>query len=251
MSTVTPEEWRVDGLNITSFAHWPESVDGIDVIAGRRQPLWHIPFRQGTPEIWDAPVEGKRISLDMIVGNTDADGNVTHAGGRRAHLRENINNLISAFAKRDGTPIVFARDVPAVPGPGVTTITANVVPVRQSTFTEYLKAYRRITIGLYMPWPYWVGGPVTIPTMSPATFEVDGNAPTWPTITFNEPGRLTHSSGQWIESTEAGLVVDCKNKTRSMPAALSVSGADWFRLDPGENHVDGPSVEIVFHPQWQ
>lgn len=251
MAIVTNDAWRADGIDIMDRRHWIESVGGREAVNGKRQPTWSVPFRQGTPELWDAPYQAKTLTLGMAISGTDANGAVTYAGGQAAHLRDNLDRMLSLWSKR-GTAIALARDVPTVPGPGVSTRTADVTVTRQFSIDgpngQFL---RRMIVQLYMPWPFWVGGPVTIPTMSPAEFFVDGTAPAYPKITFNEPGTLVlEGSPHFISSTEAGLVVDVRNKVVSKPAAFSAHLPDWFPLPPGEVKVDGPSVNIEYNPQW-
>lgn len=255
MANVTTDLWRADGVNLSTYAHFIEQVAGREAINGRRQPTWHVPFRQGTPEIWDAPFDAKTITLGIVVSNTNADGNITYAGGGAAHLRENLDTLIALFSKRTG-PIALERDVP-LPAGGTATRTAEVTVIDQVLVTGRRgKAVRRLSVPLYMPWPFWIGGPVTIPTMSPATFEVAGTAPTWPRITFQEPGTLTlEGSPHSLTADRAGIVVDTKEKYalldgEPVPALIHPTSPQWFMLHPGTNRVDGPSVHIEFRPQW-
>lgn len=247
---VGDDAWRADGVDLMSLQHWIESIDDREAINGKRQPTWHVPFRQGTPEIWDAPYTAKTITLNMAVGDTDASGAVTHAEGRRAHLRENMDTLISLFSKR-GSAIALERDVPNYPGAGVSTRTANVTVIRQTRFRDLHTAFRRVAVTLYFPWPFWVGGPVTIPSMSPLTLNVDGDAPTWPTIHFRESGRLVLADSDMFIEAPAGTTVDCKAKTVTPRTRITTSGGkDWMRFDPGLNHIDGPGVDVTYRPQW-
>lgn len=255
MANVTTDVWRADSVNLSTYAHYIDRVAGREVINGKRQPTWHVPFTQGTPLIWDAPYEAKTITLSIIVSNTDADGNITYAGGGPAHLRENLDTLLGLFSKR-GSPIALERDVPN-PAGGYDTRTAEVTVIEQvAVGGRRGKQIRQLSVPLYMPWPFWTGGPVTIPTMSPATFEVSGNAPTWPTITFREPGTLIlEGTSQYLTADRAGIVVNTREKTAFLdgdpvPALIHPSGREWFPLNPGENRVDGPSVDIEFKPQW-
>lgn len=257
MSVVLDDSWRADGIDLMNHQHFIEEVSGREVINGKRQPTWFVPFRQGTPPIWDAPHNPKEINLLIVVTGLNASGVVSHGGGWKAHLRENLDELLALFSKRDGTPIALERDVPAVPGPGVQTRTAEVTVIRNIPVNGPPGgAIRRIAVQLFMPWPYWVGGPVTIPTMSPATFNVTGTAITYPTIEFKEPGRLTlEGSSHWVESDSGGVIVDCWNKTIQLNGEranhlVRANHPDWFPLQPGENHVDGPSVNIDYQPQW-
>lgn len=245
----TGEQWRADGVDLMNLRHWIESVDNREAINGRRQPTWEVPFRQGTPPIWDAAYTAKTITLNMVIGDTDASGAVTFAGGRRAHLRDNLNEIIATFSKR-GSAIAMERDVPAVPGPGNTTWTAEATVINQASFSGVNKQLRSVSIGLFFPWPFWTGGPVTIPALSPVTIDVEGTAPTWPTLYFHEAGRAeVVGTEHWVEAP-AGTTVDCRNKTVTPRARINVGSSDWMMLLPGENHLDGPRFDVTVTPQW-
>lgn len=244
------DAWRADGIDLMNLEHWIERIDDRETINGKRQPTWEIPFRQGTPEIWDAPYRAKTITLHMAVGDTDASGAVTHAGGRRAHLRENLDELITLFSKR-GAPIALERDVPNYPGAGTSTRTANVTVIRETRIRDLNTQLRRLSVSLYFPWPFWVGGPVTIPAMSPVTVQVDGDAPTWPTLHFHEAGTVTLAGSAHAVTAPAGTTVDCRRKlVTPSPAGFNAATPDWMMLNPGVNDLDGPRFDVTVEPQW-
>ncbi len=241
------DAWRADGIDLMSFAHWIELEGGREVINGRRQPTYNIPFRQGTPEVWDAPFHAKTITLNMAVGDTNSVGVVTPTEGRRAHLRENLDSLITIFSKRTG-PIALARDVPNYPGAGFSTRTAEVTVATPAVFQGLERQLRRVALRLLMPWPFWVGGPISIPTMSPADFFVEGSEITFPKITFDESGRLELLGTPHSIEGEAGSVADVRNRHRT--GVIHPATPEWFPLYPGQNFVDGPRVTIEYRPQW-
>lgn len=233
MTLLSPHYLQIDGEPLATFAKGLEVVDGLETIPGRRIRGQAGAYQDGEYPALDTEsfFEAKTQRIRIWLAPFDADGNVTHAKGGEAHLRENLETLMRIL----GGKAVSSHQVDwIVPTPTATRTLRASGQIRRPLETGgSSRLVRRLPILVHYPWPFFkdiTTGQLTLgPFTGAQTITPGGTAPqAGAKYTCTAAGRITHDeTGDFWEVTSlpggASSVIITTEPPRSI---LDNTGAD-------------------------
>lgn len=210
MATLTPYHLRIDGNIMSTYARALAIVDGLENVPARRIKEQTAAYVDGSyPDLATPSFFGsKRQRLRLWISPFDADGNVTHANGVQAHLRENLEALFDIIGGQAISNHTIDWYVPDV---ATTKQLQNFARISLPTITRgSSRLVRRIDINLDYPWPFFRDMTAGLKTLGPFTgaqsFTPLGTAPLADaTFICTAVGKITHTqTGDFIEVTGLG-----------------------------------------------
>lgn len=259
MATIDPWHLKIDGNVMATYARAIEDLTGRDTVAARRLADLHAAGVDGTyphPDGGPALFTSKTQRLRIWVSPFDADGNITHTNGPRAHLRENLDNLmrILAGSSRDTHTIQWIDPTPTATRTLENTARIAVIPTGGS------RLIRRFDIILTYPWPFFRDITTGLQTLGPFTgaqsFTPLGTAPLADLVlTCTAAGRLTHNeTAEYVEveSIPSTSVII----TQRPPRSVTSGGADarhvfWSSHAHGLRFDAGTLANLTITGTWQ
>lgn len=241
MTIIDPYYIDIDGEVLATYAKGLEVVDGVENIPGRRLTEKRAAYRDGSYPALNVEsfFNEKHQRLRIWIAPYDVDGNVTHANGLRAHLRENLEGMMRLL----GGKSVSSHTVTwRVPTPSATKQLQNTARFTvPQNFTGSSRLIRRLDIFATYPWPFWRDITTGLQTLGPFTgaqsFTPGGTAPMVDAVfTCTAAGRITHDeSGHFHEVTSipggaTSVIIDQRNRTildNTGADARSVYNSDW------------------------
>jgi hypothetical protein len=251
MTIIDPYYIDIDSEPFATYAKAIEVIDGLENIPGRRIRENEAAYVDGSypPTTIDTFFTEKQQRLRIWVAPFDADGNVTYAGGPRAHLRENVEGLFRLLGGSGKSQHTVTWRVPT-PAGGTKTLQNTARISTPLTATGATRLVRRFDIFLIYPWPFWrdtTTGLITVgPTGSNTSTTPGGTAPAADAVyTCTAAGRITHAqSGHYHEITAipggaSSVIIDQRARTILTDGgadARAVYNSDWgggLRLPAG------------------
>lgn len=249
MATIDPYHISIDGEILATYARALEVVDGLENIPGRRITERPAAYVDGSyPRLnVDSFFGPKQQRIRIWISPFDADGNVTHTNGLRAHLRENLETI---FRLLGGKSISNHQVDWIVPTPTATkTLRNNARFSAPQNVLGSSRLIRRLDIFATYPWPFWqdiASGTTLGPFTGAQSFTPGGTAPLADAVfTCTAAGRITHDeSGHFIEVTSipggsTSVIINQKARTiltNTGADARDVYNSDWsggLRFDAG------------------
>jgi hypothetical protein len=247
MTTIDPLHVAIDGHILATYANALEAVDGIDGLPGRRISDHAAAGVDGSyphPDAGPAMFGPRHQTLRIWVSPFNADGNVTHANGPRAHLRENLDNLLRILGGTSRSSHQVDWIVPTPAGAALTLRnTARIsLPIQATGSTRLV---RRFAIGLTYPWPFFRDVTTGLQTVGPFTgaeaFTPLGTAPLADMIlTCTSAGRLTWDETEdFVEATTGFTTALVINQRPPRSALHGASGDTEGRAFYNGNRIHG------------
>lgn len=228
-------QWNLNGLDLRSVAYNILTTDGWDSFPALKTAGIEYAFTHGENIDGRRFYQARDIDLNMVILAGDADDESSLIGSSSLERIEyNIEKLLGALHNSTG-PLTLTKTLPS----GAVR-TALVRPIDFIRFTDHIGISRAVTLTLRMGYPFWHGDAFNFAGIS-GTYDafMEGNAPVNDMIvTFTTAGKITHdATGDFIESSEAGLVVNVANgKITSGDSADFNSNRPWMlQLEPGSN----------------
>lgn len=204
--------WDIDGTDLRTLGYEFSVADGWDSFPASRFSAIDHPFRTGN-EIGAKTLYGPRnLTFSMWVFPQDITGEVTTSP--LEHLQDNLDTLFGVF--HSDSPLLITRTMP-----DATTRTINGRVLQAFQVRGGNSLVRKFVARINLPYPFWKAGTVKNVTGTGAQSVVNlGNAPIHNAlITFTTAGRLTiDSSGDYIDASAAGVIVDLAAWTIEKPA---------------------------------
>lgn len=250
MTTIDPYHLKIDGEVLATYARGLEVIDGVENIPGRRRQPQYGAYRDGSfPAAGqDLFFRQKTQRIRIWISPFDADGDVTHTNGPRAHLRENLENIMRLIGGKAAPEHTVGW---VVPTPTATKELQNTATISapQSTLGSS-RLVRRLDINLDYPHPVWhdvtTGEQTEGPFTGAQSFTPGGTAPLVDAVyTCTAAGKITHDeSGHFHEVTAipggaTSVIIDQRAHTildNTGADAREYYNSDWgggLRLDAG------------------
>lgn len=221
--------FTLNGLNLRTVASDIRSPNGWDVFPGMNDLPRGFIFRHGEDLNGRRFYRPRDIDLNLVILTGDVGGSPEPTVLEQ--VEKNMGILLGALHNTFGT-IPLVRTLPSG-----NTRTAHVRPLSSTPIGELAGPSRALSLGLSMGYPFWHGASDSAsgtPTISP---NYVGNAPSNDMVfTFTTAGRITHDlTGDWIESDDAGLVVDVGTGeiTGGNSGAIHANRPWWIQFEPG------------------
>ena len=224
--------FTLNGLDLRTLATDIGSINGWDSFPGLKASGVQYAFTHGEYIGGRRFYSARDIDITMIIMATDEDGLVTTTP--EEHVQDNIDALMAALHSTSGE-LALVRTMP-----DGSTRTAYVRPLDVIRFQESIgPIFRGVNLSLRMGYPFWNGAALAQTISGSASVTNLGTAPINNMIvTFTTAGRITvNATGEWIESADAGLVLDVKTGivTSGNSGALEASSPWLLQLEPGAN----------------
>lgn len=177
------------------------------------------------------------VTLPLLITRWNETGRgALTAPSEGAQMWDNTDLLIGYLGTRTG----FYLEVDDPDGTKRFTFcyAANADPISQTK-------WRRITVALISPWPYWkLGGTEFTNTASGAgTITVTGNVPVFdPVITFSAAGTYSNTTAGWTLTTTGACVIDVGARTVQVGGVnndnlLTRTDREWAWFEVGANTI--------------
>lgn len=250
--------WTLQGTDLRRVGYNIDSVDGWDSFPGMRAQATEYSYQHGSRFDQRGFYKSRLLGLKMKAFPFAADGSVTYPTNPARHIQENVDLILGLLhslgdlevvrAMPDGTTRrIWGRAIQAVP-----------ITKAEGPFG------RNLGLLLECGYPFWRQDGQQSSGSQTASFSQtnDGNAPiNNMVITFNLPGRLTHTdSGDYLETvTDNNVVIDVGARTVKIGSTfvdnrLNDYNAPWFmQMEPGLNNFQvsgGGDVSMTWYHSW-
>ncbi len=261
MTILDPYHFRIDGEILATYARALELVDGHENVPARRIRETEAAYIDGSfPALDTASYFGPKLQRIRIwISPFDADGAVTYANGPRAHLRENLQDIlriIGGKAKSNHTVDWYVPD---------TATTKQLQNFARFSAPQNVRGssrlVRRLDIIATYPWPFFRDMSAGLKTLGPFTgaqsFTPLGTAPLADAkFTCTVAGKITHDeTGEFIEVTSvpATSVIIDQRPPRSVVQNTGADARDLYNSNTlgGLRFDAGTLANLTITGTWQ
>lgn len=261
MTILDPYHFAIDGNILSTYARALEVIDGTENIPARRIREQQAAYIDGsypalnTPSFFGPKTQRIRIWISPF----DADGAVTHTNGPRAHLRENLQDMLRIIGGRAISSHTIDWFVPDL---ATTKQLQNFCRFSAPQSTRgSSRLVRRLDIIATYPWPFFRDMTAGLKTLGPFTgaqsFTPLGTAPLADgKFTCTAAGRITHDeTGDFIEVTSvpATSVIVEQRPPRSVKQNTGADARDLYNSNNpwGLRFDAGVLANLTITGTWQ
>ena len=244
----------LNGTDLRTLGYNIEVLDGLDAWPGLNISGTERAFEHGA--IYDhelAVYRPRSLVLALTILPQDPVTGLVVSSPLQ-HVEENLQTIMGLLHRRTGIS-TLVKTLPSGATREALVIPQDAFPISKQRHGKTA----RLGIRFEVPYPFWHGDANT-PANQSGSFSItnEGNAPVADAvITFVTAGTLTHTPhGDAVSSSEAGVVVDCRNKTflngsTRKDGVANATKPRIIQLEPGVNQCTATgTVSFSFRHGW-